>query len=463
MCSHVGSSRFEQTLKRAFDPYDSESPPPAKRHQLPPTPPTPSHSFDKDSRPRSSLAAPTPPPEHSRLPRKRALAAINPTSSSPPKTSRLQAWLEEIPETPPTRASSCPPQIENPLPTSDLGEGQRLSFGVLHKMSQSQPQKEVGSVASGRSSRPSTSHADYRKILRNNGVEIDDTGEKIPADLRCFLDAHILRERSSKLSPAAIAAAVETAIGMRDSPEANVYSLADTALFPVKGHGTGRGGNTLWCTDGLPRNKIYPYPLVAPKADIHFGYPTDLTSKWKVKEHAVIDHGVAKRWTQPAKGNCFPFCSFEIKSEAMGGNHWQLENQAAGSGSTSVNAMRWLYREAYPLEDPSVVDTISFSVCVTHRLAYYHVHFYLAEEDRYYMSWIATCETMRQVQKSNHLVERIFEHGLGSRQTKVRKALAQLYPFPHKWKNSRPASIMDSYNTAAEEGSNKSQRMESGS
>ncbi|KAL9037058.1 MAG: hypothetical protein Q9214_005863, partial [Letrouitia sp. 1 TL-2023] len=158
-------------------------------------------------------------------------------------------------------------------------------------MSQSQRQSAGGgSVASGRSSRPSTSYADYRKILRNNGIEIDDIGEKIPADLRRFLDAHILKERSSKLSPEAISAAVETAISMEDSPEANVYSLADTALLPIKRPSIGRGGNTPWCSDGLPRNEVYPYPPATPKPDIHVGYLTDRASRWKVEENAVIDH-----------------------------------------------------------------------------------------------------------------------------------------------------------------------------
>ena len=465
MHPHIESPQLGRSLKRSFDRCDSESLPPAKRHQLPPTPPTASHSFDKASQPNCSQAAPLSPPEPSRILERRALAHIDPTSHPPPKKSRIEGWLEEVSRSPPIRASSCPPQLENSnlLQTIEIDEGQPLSFDVVHEMSQSERQSNgAGSIASGRSSRLSTSHPDYRKILRNNGIKIDDIGEKIPSDLRRFLDVHILQERSSKLSPEAIDAAVETAISMEESLEANVYSLADTALLPIKRPGIGRGGNTPWCTDGLPRNEVYPYPLAAPKADIHIGYPTDRTSKWKVEENAVIDHDVAKRLTQPAKGNSFPFFVFEIKSEAMGGNHWQLENHAAGSGAGCVNTMRWLYREAYPSEDPSIVDTIAFSASVTHRLAIYHVHFYLPEENQHYMSWIATRETMRQIQKSNHLVESIFEHCLGARQTKVRKALSRLYPFPHHWKNSRPASAMESQNPAVaeNEGSNKSQRIQ---
>lgn len=439
MHSHIESPQFARTLKRSFDECDLKSLPSAKRHQLPSTPLTPGHSFDEVSGRNCSQATPLSPSEPSQTLKRRALANIDPTSNPPLKKSRLEVWLEEVSGSPPIRASSCPPQLENSnlLQTIQTDEGQQLSFNVLHGRSQSQWQSiDAGSVASGRSSRLSTSHPDYRKILRNNGIKIDDIGEKIPADLRRFLDTHILKERLSKLSPEAIDAAVETAISMGESSEANVYSLADTAILPIKRPGIGRGGNTPWCSDVLPRNEVYPYPLAAPKANVHVGYPIDRSSRWKVEENAVIDHGVAKRLTQPAQGNSFPFFSFEIKSEAMGGNHWQLENQAAGSGACCVNSTRWLYREAYPSEDLSVVDMIAFSACVTHRLIVYHVHFYLAEENQHYMSWIATCETMRQVQKSNQLVESIFEHCLGTRQTKIRRALSRLYPFPHHWKNS---------------------------
>lgn len=442
---------------------------PTKRlQQLPPTPSTPGHSLAQASRPGYSQAVHPVLPQPSRQSRKRTFPDVDPASNLVPKRSRLEGWLKEVSESPsnPTRASSCPPRLEisNLSKTIDIGQGQQLSFDEFQEMSQSQRQNfGPDSVESARSSRPSTSHIDYRKTLHNNGIYIDNIGDKIPLELRTFLDTHILKERPSKLSSQAIAEAVDTADRMADSPEGNVYSLIDTVMLPIKRLDVGRGGNTPWYTDGLPRNKIYPVPLASPKANIHFGYPTDHTSHWKVEENAVIDHGAARRLTQPAKGNCFPFFVFELKSEAMGGNHWQAENQAAGSGASCVNSTRWLFLEAYPLKAQSVVDTIAFSACVTHRLVIFHVHFYLAEKNRNYMSWIATCETMRQVQKSNHLVESIFEHSLGVRQTKIREAIALLYPFPDHWKDSRPASVMDAQNPSANDevdASNKSQRTE---
>ncbi|KAL8700839.1 MAG: hypothetical protein Q9201_005232 [Fulgogasparrea decipioides] len=322
-------------LKRSFVPpldgTDSESLQPTKRQQqLPPTPPTPSHSLDKISRPSCSQAVPPSSPEPSRLSKKRAFADADPGSNPVLTKSRVEGWLEKVPESPPIRVSSCPPKVENSNPpkTVGIGGGQRLSFDVLQELSQSHRQSfGPGSVGSGRSSRPATSQADYRKILRNNGVCIDHTGDKIPPELRTFLDTYILKERSLKLSPEAIAGAVDTAIRIADSPKGNVYDLTDTAMLPIKRSDVGRGGNTPWYSDGLPRNDVYPTPLAAPKPDIHLGYPIDYTSDWKVEESAAIDHRVAKRLTQPAKGNCFPFFSFELESEAMGGNLWQAETK----------------------------------------------------------------------------------------------------------------------------------------
>ena len=152
-----------------------------------------------------------------------------------------------------------------------------------------------------------------------------------------------------------------------------------------------------------------------------------------------------------------------MKSEAMGGTLWHAENQAAGSAACCVNAIRWIFREAYKSENQPITDTISFSVCVTYRLLVFHVHWYSPAENRHYMSWIATFETMRHVQRCNDVVHNIFDYGLGVRQTKIRDALALLYPVPEHWKQARAASVMISPATGGDDqdgGSNKSQRLE---
>ncbi|KAK2595529.1 hypothetical protein QQS21_006757 [Conoideocrella luteorostrata] len=467
MLPQVDNSRpqglFKGSRSHSFDGRDSEGPRSTKRHrQRPPTTRTLGRSHENVSPPSHPQAAPlTPPPESAKFeddksegsrPRRKSCPYGPELKEDPDTVQRHWAFA---------RRGSCPPRLG--IRDSDTDKGQRPLLEVLQELSQAESQRRslgAGSISSARGLRPPTSHADYRKTLYNNGVWIDHRGVKIPKELRTFLDSHILKERSLKLSAEAIAEVAETAVGMADGPESNVYDFAHTAMLPIKHRGVGRGGNTPSYPDGLPRNKMFTLPIAAPKPDIHLGYPITLSSDWTNEERAVIDHPVARRLTQPAKGNCFPFFSFELKSEAMGGNLWQAENQAAGSGACCVNSTCWLYREAHPSEVQPIVDSIAFSACASHRLVVFHVHFYLHEENRYYMSQIAAYDPLRQVQESNHLVESIIEHCLGERQTKIRKALALLYPFPDHWKNSRPASGVDSLYSAAgqDDTSNKSQR-----
>ena len=100
-----------------------------------------------------------------------------------------------------------------------------------------------------------------------------------------------------------------------------------------------------------------------------------MKTRWSREENDVVDHRTATPYTRPARGNCFPFLVFELKSEAAGGTLWQAENQAAGSGAHCVNSMRWLFREANPSKCPSILDTVAFTIVATHREAVSHIHF----------------------------------------------------------------------------------------
>ena len=409
------------------------------RQQVPSKFPTP--EYFPGTAPRQSVlqnSPPTPPdlqPPSESSSREAAPAWI--------QSSRVDNWLDE---TTPYRARSCPLQFDG----SDLhvvsDPEQRPLLEVLQEMS-----------------RPTTSQTNYRKTLRNNGVIMDHTAAMIPPQLRSFLDLKILKERSTRLSSQAITDAMQTAIDIADSPEANMYDLFDTATLPIKRHDVGRGGNTPWASEGLPRNEDYPNPLATAKADSHCGYPIDQRSMWTARENAVIDHPAAIRLTQPAKGNSFPYLVLELKSEAMGGTLWQAENQAAGSGACCVNAARWILREASFSQEPSVVDTVAFSACVSHRQVVWHVHWFSAENGQYYMSWIATYDTLRNIQQCNDLTLNIFDHCQGERQANLRGALLRLYPIPNHWKQARPASAM-SLRIAGEDiediGSNKSQGLD---
>ncbi|KAI4115572.1 MAG: hypothetical protein LQ338_007838 [Usnochroma carphineum] len=461
----------ERPLKRAREPEESdpERAPASKRHRLP-TPSTPNNRF---------LESPSiiPGPPEAASPVTPPLEGVG-RDCAPVSKRPIHKWLETVPP-PLHRRNSAPAQLtsQGALATINTDNDQQSSFAPFHdiprspglEMPQSQGQSGAdASVTSGQSSRPSTSSAIYRSVLRNNRVHMDHTGDKIPPELRKFVDAEILERRSSQLSPERLTETVNTAVDIADSAEGNIYDLIGTAMFPVKRRDVGRGGNTPWSTDPLPRNSRYPQPLAAPKPDVHIGYPTDMKSTWTVKENAVTDHRVARPYTRPARGNAFPFLVFEMKSEATGGTLWQAENQAAGSGAHCVNSMRWLLREANRSETPSILDTVAFSIATTHRQAIYHVHFYTEEDEVNYMSWIGTFSTLHaaDIQKSSDVIENILDHGLETRQPKIRSALGKIWPSLERWKPSRPASALDSPADSAlhlgAEGSssNKSVRLE---
>ncbi|KAL8799653.1 MAG: hypothetical protein Q9182_005723 [Xanthomendoza sp. 2 TL-2023] len=477
MLLNIESPEPQNPLKRVFEECDSSSWPPTKRQQIQSTPLTPDDSLDKAAQPSPlqpvSLAPDAPRPlkriheesfPSSLPPSKRTRAEAAPPNFSPPKQQRrIEEWLADT--SPPwttsftlTRTTSCPPRLEACIPHTNFeqsgksikatqveerrgSEEQLPLLEALQKMSQLQ---RVVSTTSGRSSRLATSDPGYRGVLLNNGLRLDHTGKAIPPELRSFLDASILRERNEKLDQKEIDAAIEVAVDIADSPENNVYDLIATATFPIKRPDIGRGGNTPWYTDGLPRKTSYLFPLATPKPDIHCGYQVNQKSTWSTQENSVIDHQAASRLTQPTRSNCFPFLIFELKSEATGGTLWQAENQAAGSGSYSVNAVRWIYQEADGPEEPPIVDTIAFSACVTHRQVVIYVHWYSAVENQHYMSWIASLDTMHQVQQCNNIIQNIFDHCLNTRQKKIRAALEKLNPIPERWKQARSASEMNS-------------------
>ena len=451
MSSDSKCSRPKRLMKRArkLDYSDAERSHTSQCHRLP-TPSIPDHCLGKILA--SPNIVPTQPKSAGSLER---LAEANDPQCASESKRRILNWLVTVP---PHCSNSEPVPLTGPgaLTTFDSDGYQHPSVEPFHDIPQSppldMPQSQGQSLGeasgtSARSSRAATSGSLYRSILWNNGVRMDHTGDKIPEELRKFLDADILKRRTSRVSPEAVAATVNTAVNIADSTEGNMYDLVGTAMFPVKRYDVGRGSNTLWSTEALPRKPEYPYRgLATPKPDVHIGYPTAVQTTWTLKENAVVDHPAARPYAQPTRSNRFPFLIMELKSEAAGGTLWQAENQAAGGGAHCVNSMRWLLREVYPSRAPSILDTVAFTIAATHREAIYHIHFYSEENDAFYMSWIGTFSTLRgsDIQGSNEITENILEHGLGTRQQMIRSALRDMWPRLERWKPSRPASVLDS-------------------
>lgn len=463
----------KRPLERARELEDSdvERAPTSKCHRLP-NPSTSDHRLDRTLA--SPSIAPTQPNSADSL--KRFLEEIDPDCASASKRP-IHNWLETVPAIHRTKSAPARPTGQRALASADSDDSRHLFLEPFQRipqspsldMPQSQGQSFGGtSVASGQSSRPNTSSSIYRSILQNNGVRIDHTGDEIPKELRELVDTEILKRRTSKISPEEVSTTTKTAINIADSAEGNIYDLIGTAMFPVKRFDIGRGGNTPWSTDAIPRSTQYSNSLATPKPDVHIGYPTDMQTTWTSKENAVVDHRVATPYTRPARGNSFPFLVFELKSEAAGGTLWQAENQAAGSGAHCVNSMRWFLREAYPSTTPSLLATVAFTIAVNHREAIYHIHFYSEETAINYMSWIGTFSTLREadIQRSNDATENILEYGLGTRQRKIRSALGDMWPCLERWKPSRPASVLDPQEDSASaslvdgQSSSKSLRLE---
>lgn len=132
----------------------------------------------------------------------------------------------------------------------------------------------------------------------------------------------------------------------------------------------------------------------------------------------------------------------EMKSEAAGGTIYVAENQAAGSGSHSVNALLWLLQEAGTYDSSSMTDTIAFTITMSHREAIFYLHWYSEADRRFYMSFPESYSSVKakEICACNNTVKNIIDHGLGLRRTAICTALEALFPFPQYWKQARPSS-----------------------
>ncbi|KAK5215284.1 hypothetical protein LTR72_011654 [Exophiala xenobiotica] len=270
---------------------------------------------------------------------------------------------------------------------------------------------------------------------------------KIPADLRDFASTNILKRRGSpQLADEAVSKVIDIAEELADSTEGPTAKLLRTDMFPLERPGVAEGGNSAWSMSALPNNPAYQYDVSAPKPDSYFGYPTNQRSGWSYAQSNVITHPMARPYSQPARGNTFPFLVVEMKSEAAGGTFYVAENQAAGSGSHCVNALLWLLREARTSDSSSLTDTIAFSITMSHRQAIFYLHWYSEADRLFYMSLLRTYSTMvaEDIRACNNTVKNIIDHGLGARKTAIGQALEALFPYPQHWKQARPLSLIQS-------------------
>ncbi|KAL9115527.1 MAG: hypothetical protein Q9227_000848 [Pyrenula ochraceoflavens] len=483
MSTEILAPQPQRPSKRAFtdshsDPFPASKhaqqslsllPTPSTHHRRYETPRAPrrpaSQSFENLERPNKSpkkrrqLQSPRLEPtadRHPRIPRTRSAPprpACEPESKDHPSSfeidSSVKAWLFTVsspvsrPVSPPT---DCPSPCPASLSTSNLNHAP-ASLSAIQQMMQQQskyPESQGSSSGASQKGRPCTSSSLYRDTIFNNYITMDFSGRQLPQKLRGFVDQHILKPRTSpQLGDELVSKVVDTAEELADSSEGPVNKLLRTPMFPIDHTGIAEGGNTPWNMTALPNNPEYEYNLAAPKPDAYLGYSRGQQSGWSTSQYNVISHPKARPYTQPGRGNTFPFLMFELKSEAAGGTLYAAENRAAGSGSHSVNALLWLLEEArkHGLSDfDSLEDTVSFSFVVSHREAVFYIHWRSPEEKRFYISRLKSYSTFEpdEIRACNIAVKNTVEKALGTRKTKIGDALQALFPIPEHWGPYQP-------------------------
>lgn len=370
---------------------------------------------------------------------------------SPPKTT-----LHRTESAPPLDSSKIPPPFPLLFPRAQSlpprFDNTRIPATIYDFTEEPKSSKRINEMASERASSSSSkvkikpSDPTYQSVLKHNGVRMDRTGLDMDSDIRKMVKKEILKNRSTPpLSQEELNDTARTMDRWANTTESVVGGLMNSPLFPIQQRSLGVGGNSQWPVDALPYNQTYGIPLSPPRPDVHVGYPRGLDAPWSDKQGRVVDHPFAKPYTQPATGSSLPFLTVELKSEATGGTLWHAENQAAGSGTYCVKAMQWLMQHGDSSEDPSMLDTVSFSCAANARQVVFYVHYYSPEVRAYCMSWVQSCTITNpeDIQRCRDLVKNIRDYGLGVRLKTLQKALENVYPQTDQWTKKRSSSAAD--------------------
>ena len=118
---------------------------------------------------------------------------------------------------------------------------------------------------------------------------------------------------------------------------------------------------------------------------------------------------------------------------SAGGVLTTAEAQAAGSGSHSVNSMRWLLEKAKAAgltEVDLMQDTVSFLVVASHRQTVAYLHWLDPKEKHFYMSYLRSYSTFEAdgIQGCNNTIKNMIDNAQGARKNQIGKALVTLEP-----------------------------------
>lgn len=381
-------------------------------------------------------------------------------------SSQLGAWLNAVPF---PRARSCPSDqhiIFSP-PESRVGPDavelqrsqtcearfdlvgdkplanhpDRLTLTALQTMPQPESQSAESLIPNSTSSSnkaPGPSNAAYVDTLYGHGIVMDLSGRKIPQELVSLKERILQKRASPQLDGPAVNAVMDIAEDLAYNSEGPTNKILRTSMFPLDYGGLVEGGNTQWNTVALPNNPRCENKLSAPKPDAYLAYARGAKSPWTVEQNNVVNHPKARPYTQPAKRNTFPSLSVELKAESTGGVLTTAEAQAAGSGSHSVNSLRWLLEQAKAagLTDVDLAhDTVSFSVVASHRQAVVYLHWLDPKEKQFHMSYLRSYPTFEadSIRGCNNTIKNIIDNAEGPRQIQIGKALVILEPLTSSW------------------------------
>jgi hypothetical protein len=297
----------------------------------------------------------------------------------------------------------------------------------------------------------------YRGALKMNAIVIDNSGRKIPDDVRDFVNKHIRKARTSPgLEEEEQDSIVKMIEEIWDSPEATISDIIKPPLFPITEPALAQGRDLLWSSRPLPQNP--EYPLVKPKTDRHLGFPPTLKSNWSMEELAAADHSKVRPCSQPTRENIFPSFLIEVKSEASGGTLYAAEGQLATAGAYRVRSLMWILDQVDPDRIQSSRDALIFSAAVSQRDLVTHVHYFNPQSNTFYMSYIDSFHLMKDTQGCRDYVKNVVEWLLEIQQPLVRETLTALHPITKTWKNARTVGAITDAESSVSGRSSKNQR-----
>lgn len=281
------------------------------------------------------------------------------------------------------------PSVETLLGISTYDDNQAL--GAVQDLERSpSPWTAMGeSTSEGKIPRGNAESRDYRTILEHNGIRMDPTGDYISPTVQSLLDTEILKKRTSTpLSEEILRSTRRNMVKWGSSTDIVCDQVMSSVMFPVFRSGLNLGGNSSWSTAALSPNPHFPIAIATPRPDYHLGYANDCTAEFTDKQAYVLNHPYSKPFLKPGTDNSLPFLTFELKSEATGGNLYVAENHAAGSGTCSLRAVQWLLDQTDSSRSNELKDTVTFSIVASARVAVLSVHWRSEKDKKDYMSHV---------------------------------------------------------------------------